>query len=95
MDKKNIILKPLITEKTTNLSKNKVYSFIVNEKANKNQIKKLIEEIYKVKVYEVKVVIRKGKIKRKGRRMLAKRQSNRKIAYVKLKEGKIDIFPES
>ncbi|MCX7955739.1 MAG: 50S ribosomal protein L23 [Patescibacteria group bacterium] len=93
MNIKDIILNPVLTEKATNLTKNKYYFFKVNIKSNKNQIKNAIESLYKVKVFEVKTIIRKGKTKRIGRRMKIKKISNEKIAFIKLKEGKIDIFP--
>ncbi len=94
MNIKDIILKPVFTEKATNMSKNKFYSFEVNYRVGKNQIKKAIEEIFKVKVEEIKTLIRKGKKIRVGRRMKIKKKSNKKIAFIKLKEGKIDIFPQ-
>ncbi|MCS6956337.1 MAG: 50S ribosomal protein L23 [Patescibacteria group bacterium] len=95
MNIKDVILKPILTEKATNLAKNQYYSFKVNIKANKNQIKKAIESLYNVKVYEIKTIIRKGKKIRIGRKRLSiKKTSNEKIAFIKLKEGKIDIFPQ-
>lgn len=93
MDFKDIIIEPVLTEKATNLAKNNVYMFKVNLKANKFQIKNLIEKVYQVKVEFVRSIIKKGKKKRLGRRMITKKLSNKKIVYVKLKEGKIDIFP--
>lgn len=94
MNIKDVILKPVLTEKATDLVKKNVYTFEVNLKANKSQIKNTIEKIYNVKVDQVKTEIRKGKTRRVGRRMIAKKLSKRKIAFVKLKEGKIDIFPQ-
>ncbi len=95
MNIKDIIIKPILTEKSTkNVSKN-VYLFQVNLKANKNQIKEAIETLFKVKVDKVRVVVRKGKKKRVGRRLMTKKTSNKKIAYVSLKEGKLEIFPKS
>ncbi len=95
MNIKDIIKSPVMTEKATNLAKNQVYLFKVNLKASKSQIKDLIEKIYQVKVESVNLMTRKGKKKRVGRRMLTKKSPDEKIAYVKLKEGKIDIFPQT
>jgi len=90
----NVLIKPLLTEKTTTLVKNGIYVFIVNLKANKNQIKMVVEKLFKVKVDTIKVLIRKGKVRKRGKKMVPRKQSNRKIAFVKLQEGKISIFPQ-
>ncbi|GAB4219020.1 MAG: 50S ribosomal protein L23 [Candidatus Microgenomates bacterium] len=95
MNIKDVILKPVLTEKATNLAKENLYTFEVNLKSNKSQIKNAIEKIYNVKVDDVKTQIRKGKTKRVGRRMMPRRTQRKKIAFIKLKEGKIDIFPQA
>lgn len=95
MNIKEIIISPVLTEKATDLAKSQVYMFSVNLKANKSQIKEFIEKIYKVKVDQVRVMIRKGKKRRFGKKMKIKKITDTKIAYVKLKEGKIDIFPQT
>ncbi len=89
------ILAPILTEKATGNAKNKVYMFLVNPKSSKIQVKNVLEKIYSVKVDSVRVMVRKGKAVRKGRRMLTKKMADQKIAYVKLKDGKIDIFPQA
>lgn len=94
MNIKDIIIRPVFTEKATNLTKNNIYTFEVNRRSTKNQIKKAIEDIYNVKISEVKTIIRKGKKRRTGRRMIVKKTNSKKIAFIKLKEGKIDIFPK-
>lgn len=81
-----------ITEKAGNLSGLGKYSFIINEKANKPEIKKTIEQIYGVKVVSINMVNIKGKPRRMGRTM--GRSSAYKKAIVTLKEGqKIDVMP--
>lgn len=90
-----VLIKPVLTEKATNLTKDKFYSFEVNKKANKFQIKSTIEKYYKVKVDNIKVIVRKGKIKKIGKRNTPKKLPDIKIAYIKLKEGKIDLFPQT
>lgn len=89
-----VLIKPILTEKATNLVQNNVYMFEVDKKANKHQVKQALEKLYKVKTGAVKVMIRKGKEKKVGKKGLLKRSSDRKIAFVKLIEGKIDLFPQ-
>jgi large subunit ribosomal protein L23 len=89
-----ILVKPILTEKATNLVQSKVYMFEVDKDANKNQIKQALEQLYKVKTGDVKVMIRKGKEKKVGKKGLLKKSPSRKIAFVKLVEGKIDLFPQ-
>lgn len=90
-----VIVKPILTEKATELAKNQVYAFETHIKANKFQIKNVLERFYKVKVDKIRITVRKGKEKRAGRRMIGKRLPDKKIAYVKVKEGKIDLFPQT
>ena len=90
-----ILKKPVLTEKATNFTQSQVYTFDVSLKANKFQIKYAIEEIYKVKVSNIKITVRKGKRKKVGKKMILKKMSDRKIAYIKLSEGKINLFPQT
>ena len=92
-DKYGIIKAPLMTEKLTDLKeKERTVGFIVDLRANKHQIKKAVEEIFKVKVEKVRVVVKKGKPKRYGR--FESKTAKIKKAYVKLKEGEkmIEFF---
>ena len=89
-----VLIKPILTEKATNLVQNQVYMFEVDLKANKHQVKQALEKLYKVKTGEVKMMIRKGKEKKVGKKGLLKKTADRKIAFVKLIEGKIDLFPQ-
>jgi large subunit ribosomal protein L23 len=91
----SVLLEPVMTEKASKFATGNVYMFHVAEGANKNQVKNTIEDIFKVKVSKVTVSIRKGKMHRVGRRMTPKALPDRKIAYVTLKEGKIDLFPSA
>ena len=59
----NIIQKPILTEKSTNLNQYNQYSFVVNKKSNSIEIKKAIEKIFKVKVTKVNTSIMRGKLK--------------------------------
>ena len=89
-----ILIKPILTEKATNLVQNQVYMFEVDKRANKFQIKQALEKLYKVKTGAVKIMIRKGKAKKTGKKMRIKKTADRKIAFIKLIEGKIDLFPQ-
>jgi len=90
-----VLLKPMLTEKATNLANSKVYMFEVNLKANKHNVKESLEKLYKVKVGQVKIMVRKGKKRRVGRRMKVKNMADKKIAFIKVSEGKIDLFPQA
>jgi large subunit ribosomal protein L23 len=92
IDLYDIVKAPRITEKGTRLKeKNNVLTFEVRTDANKLQVRKAIEGIFKVKVMDVTTVKIAGKKKRMGQRL--GRRSDWKKAYVTLKPGeKIDIF---
>lgn len=83
-----IITRPMLTEKAMTLrdrSENPEYVFEVARSANKIEIARAIEAIFKVEVAKVNTVLMKGKLRRQGR--FAGRSSNWKKAYVILKEG--------
>jgi large subunit ribosomal protein L23 len=85
-DPHRIILRPIITEKSTVLKeKNREVCFEVNPKANKIEIKKAAEQLFKIKVERVRVQNIRGKMRRVGRS--AGKKKDWKKAYVKLKEG--------
>jgi large subunit ribosomal protein L23 len=92
MDKTNIIIKPLITEKSNHRqSTQNEYVFQVTQTATKPEIKKAIEKLYEVKVLDVHTLHRKGKPRRSKYRMV--HTSNTKRAIVKLDENsKIDLY---
>jgi large subunit ribosomal protein L23 len=87
-----VIRVPRITEKGARLKeKDNVLTFEVKVNANKVQVRKAIESIFKVKVADVTTVKNAGKNKRVGQRV--GRRSDWKKAYVTLKPGeKIEIF---
>lgn len=90
-DYRDIILKPIVTEKSMNLLADNKYTFLVDKKANKSEIKSAIESIFKVKVESVNTMNIKGKPKRMGR--YEGKKPDRKKAVVTLKAGqKIRIF---
>lgn len=86
MNANQIIRRPLVTEKSTILREERnVISFEVDGNANKIQVKNAVEELFKVKVEEVRLFNVRGKMKRMGR-FVGKRRDWRK-AYVRLKKG--------
>lgn len=91
----DVLIKPKITEKALKEVSRSVYPFQVARAASKYQIKDAVESIFKVKVSDIKTSVKKGKMRRVGKRMKAKRLPDTKIAYIKLKEGKIDLFPQN
>lgn len=86
MNANQIIRRPLVTEKSTILrEEGNVIAFEVDPNANKIEVKKAVEELFKVKVEEVRLFNVRGKMKRMGR-WVGKRRDWRK-AYVRLKAG--------
>ncbi|AYJ33121.1 50S ribosomal protein L23 [Corynebacterium xerosis] len=91
-DPRDIIIAPVVSEKSYGLMEQNVYTFLVHTDANKTQIKIAVQEIFGVKVASVNTVNREGKRKRSrtgyGQRKATKR------AYVTLAAGSdpIDIF---
>jgi large subunit ribosomal protein L23 len=82
MNAYDIVRKPVITEKSMNEMADKKYTFIVDVNANKTEIKKAIEEVFKVKVDRVNTVRVLGKMKRQGK--YEGRRPSYKKAIVKL-----------
>lgn len=90
-DHRDIIVEPVISEKSYGLMDENKYTFIVRPDANKTQIKIAIEKIFDVKVTNVNTVNRKGK--RKRTRFGYGKRPDTKRAIVSLAEGdRIDIF---
>lgn len=92
MDKYQIVLGPVETEKSAQAQESDVYSFWVDRKANKNQIKKAIKELFGVKPERVRTMIMPGKPKRIWRQNRRVYSQSKKKALVKLSEKtKIDL----
>ena len=66
-DPRDVILRPVITERTSELMNDKKYTFKVDIRSNKTEIKQAIEQIFKVKVVEVRTLRMPAKPKRYGR----------------------------
>lgn len=91
-DPRDIIKRPVITENTSDLMAEKKYTFEVNPKANKTEVKDAVELIFGVKVEKVNTLNLKGKFKRQGR--YGGYRSDRKKAIVQLSEDskELDFF---
>lgn len=87
-----IIVRPLITEKSTDqLDRNHAYTFVVNKDSNKQQIASAVESLFNVKVAGVRTMQYRGKERRVGRH--TGRRAAWKKAVVTLREGdSIEIF---
>ncbi|MEF9989808.1 MAG: 50S ribosomal protein L23 [Christensenellaceae bacterium] len=91
-DVHDIIVKPILSEKSYDLIPKKTYVFLVDLKANKTQIKLAVEEIFDVKVKDIRTCRKQGKMKRQGK--TEGRRPETKKAYVTLTEAskKIEFF---
>jgi large subunit ribosomal protein L23 len=91
-DAREVILKPVVTEKSLRLSeRTNAYTFEVHRKANKVQIRAAVEAIFKVEVESVRTDVRAGKPRRAGFRVAT--TPERKRAIVTLKEGQtLDVY---
>ena len=85
MEARDILIRPLISERSTDLMQEGKFVFVVDKCANKIQIAQAVEEIFKVDVLAVNTVNVKGKTKRRGR-TVGKTNSYKK-AIVKLEAG--------
>ena len=88
----DIVIRPIVTERSMSDMEQNKYTFVVDKKANKIEIKKAVEELFDVKVERVNVVNYMGKMRRMGRNI--GRKARWKKAFVKLAEGskKIEFF---
>jgi len=90
---RDIIIKPLVTEKTTGAMADNKYTFLVDARADKTSIKMAIEEIFGVDVTGVNTIRQLGKMRRMG--AFRGRRPSFKKAVVTLREGqKIKVFEE-
>lgn len=96
MKSSEVLIKPIVTEKSNKLSEDRnTYSFKVARKANKLEIRKAIEEFYGVTVADVNTVVVPGKTKSKFTKsgFISGRKPGYKKAFVKLAEGEtIDLY---
>ncbi|MCF2706934.1 50S ribosomal protein L23 [Arcanobacterium haemolyticum] len=86
----DVIIQPVTSEKSARLEDEGKYTFIVDPRANKTEIKQAVETIFGVKVESVNTQNRQGKTRR-TRDGIGKRK-NTKRAIITLREGSIDIY---
>jgi large subunit ribosomal protein L23 len=90
-DPRDVLLRPVISEKSYGLLDENKYTFLVRPDANKTQIKIAVEQVFNVKVTSVNTVNRQGK--RRRTRHGWGRRNDTKRAIVSLAEGdRIDVF---
>lgn len=91
MESRDILIQPIVTEKTTALMEEGKYTFRVPLAATKIEVRQAVEQIFKVKVESVNTMRYEGKLKRLGRTQ--GRRSDWKKAIVTLKPGEtIELF---
>ena len=83
----NVILRPVITEKSMAQNNENKYTFLVSLRANKIEIRNAVEKLFNVTVTKVTTVRTQGKMKRRGR--IFSKRSDYKKAYVTLREGDV------
>ena len=92
-DVRDVIVAPVVSEKSYSLIDNNTYTFVVHPDSNKTEIRQAVERIWNVRVAKVNTVNRKGK--RKRFRFTQGKRPDSKRAIVKLVEGdKIEIFEQ-
>jgi len=92
-DPRDVIIEPVVSEKSYALMETGVYTFIVHPDANRIEIRKAVEDIFGVSVLKVNTLNRRGKRKRNRRSFSFGSRSNTKRAIVTLAAGdRIDLF---
>jgi large subunit ribosomal protein L23 len=92
MDNVNVIIKPLITEKSTHQQTTRnAYAFHVHPEANKHQIKDAVEKLYNVKVADVRTMTRKGK-PRRSRFKIGTTPDWKRAVVVLAEDSRIELF---
>jgi large subunit ribosomal protein L23 len=89
-DPRDVIIAPVVSEKSYGLIDEGKYTFLVDPRSNKTEIKLAVEKIFSVKVDTINTINRAGK--RKRTKFGWGQRKNTKRAIVSLKEGTIDIF---
>lgn len=91
MDTLHTLVKPVVTEKATALSKKFTYSFWINRKATKIDVKKAIQEVYDVKVASVRILVLPAKKRAMRRNIIEKRHKMKKALVTLVGRKKLDI----
>jgi large subunit ribosomal protein L23 len=92
-DPRDVIIEPVVSEKSYALLDEGVYTFIVHPEANKTEIRQAVEAIWNVRVQNVNTLNRKGKRKRNRRMPTFGKRADQKRAIVTLVPGQsIELF---
>ena len=92
-DPHNILIRPVVSEKSYSLMDENVYVFVVDPSATKIDVRYAVEQTFGVKVDKVNTLNRKGKVKRNRRTNTVGHRADTKRAIVTLREGdSIDLF---
>jgi large subunit ribosomal protein L23 len=92
MDHTQVIIRPLITEKSTHQAQTRnAYAFQVHKDANKPVIKSAVEKLYNVKVVDVRTMNRKGK-PRRSRHKITHTSDWKRAIVVLAEDSRIDLF---
>lgn len=94
MEARDIISRPVITEASTALFDDKRYTFDVDVRATKTQVKKAVEEIFDVKVVKVNIMNVKGKLKRQGRYEGYTKKRRKAVVTLSADSEEIKLFGE-
>ena len=88
----DVILKPVISERSMDEAQNKKYTFKVAKDANKTQVKLALEEIFGVEIEKVNIMNVKGKMKRMGRNVGRTADTKKAIVTLTKKSKEIEFF---
>jgi large subunit ribosomal protein L23 len=92
-DAMSVLIRPVVSEKTTGLMDNRTYVFIIDPRATKVDVRNAVEQAFNVKVTNVNTLNRKGKSTRNRRTGVVGTRPNTKRAIVTLAEGdSINLF---
>jgi large subunit ribosomal protein L23 len=92
-DPHNVLIRPIVSEKSYSLMDENVYVFVVDPSATKIDVRNAVEQAFGVKVDKVNTLNRKGKVKRNRRTNTVGHRADTKRAIVTLRQGdSIDLF---
>lgn len=90
----NVIIKPLLSEKSNELRENEgKYTFVIRREATKDDVKKAVSKLWDVDVEAVKTMITRGKIKRRGSNF-SKPTKTKKAIVTLAKGAKLPLFED-
>ena len=89
----DVIMRPVVTEKSMDLMGEKKYTFLVHTEANKSQIKEAVEKMFEgTKVVKVNTMNMEGKTKRRGRKVGKTAATKKAVVTLSADSKKIDIY---